>query len=350
MTDEAASKPDKYDLRLTQSIEDLRSNVKWTLVAFGAIGTTLLAGSQLSSLGKFPLQEPRLWAAIIFATAALGAAAYAVWSALKVANAGYVEFYNLDPADVEYVQRNAALLEGFGTIDNLRDWYNTVIEERHACLTHSPVDEEAQASYEIWFNYLDGLVDTVVSYIHYNRIRQQAEKSRTRLIFASIVAAIALLGFAWAANPKEEKPVLVLQSPASAATLTLTDEGKKALTPLLGASCTALSQIEVIILNVTTAGSEVVTLTTKDCPLARFTVTGTLGRLAASSAGPAQRAHFDPPPVDPPAGAVPGGTPCTLCLPCRSNAHGRSHHWFPRGNRKTALQIGPLISLARTPS
>jgi hypothetical protein len=95
--------------------------------AFGAIGTTLLAGSQLSSLGKFSLTEPRLWAAIVFAVIALCAAAYAVHAMLKVANAGYVEFYNLSPADIQYVQSNAGLLEGFGSIENLRNWYNTVI-------------------------------------------------------------------------------------------------------------------------------------------------------------------------------------------------------------------------------
>jgi hypothetical protein len=279
MPDDDAPKRDKYDLRLTQSVEDLRSNVKWTLVAFGAIGTTLLAGSQLSSLGKFTLAEPRLWGAIVFAITALGAAAYAVSSALKVANAGYVEFSHLDPADVKYVESNDTILQGFKTVDNLKLWYNTVIDERHTCLTHSPADKAAQESYEIWFNYLDGLVDGVVSYIHYNRIRTQSEDSRSQLIRASIVAAVALLGFAWAANPKAESPVVVLTSPPSQATLALSESGKRTLAPLLGTSCIKLDKIDIVLLSVSTAGSEVVTSKTKDCPLTRFTITDNLGKL-----------------------------------------------------------------------
>ena len=42
MPDDTNPQGSKYDVRLTKSVEDLRSNAKWTLVAFGAIGTTLL--------------------------------------------------------------------------------------------------------------------------------------------------------------------------------------------------------------------------------------------------------------------------------------------------------------------
>jgi hypothetical protein len=283
MADDAEPTPGKYDLRLSQSVEDIRSNVKWTLVAFGAIGTTLLAGSQLSSLGKFALDEPRLWAALAFAMLALGAASFAVRSAQKVANAGYVEFYDLHPTDVQYVQRNAALLDGFATVDNLRAWYDNCVTARHAGLT-DPADQETIENNETWFNYLDGLVDTVVSYVRYNRIRQQSEQSRSRLTWASIVAAVALLGFAWAANPKADQPaIVVLKSPASEAALTLTELGKQTLAPILGADCVAHVPIAVIVLSVGGPESDVVSLKTKDCALARFTIKDTLGKLSASS-------------------------------------------------------------------
>jgi hypothetical protein len=283
MADDAEPKPGKYDLRLSQSIEDLRGNVKWTLVAFGAIGTTLLAGSQLSSLGKFALNEPRLWAALALAMFALGAATLAVRSAQKVANAGYVEFYDLHPADVQYVERNAALLEGFETVDNLRVWYDNSVTARHAGLT-KPADQETIENNETWFNYLDGLVDIAVSYIRYNRIRQQSEQSRTQLTWASIVAAVALLGFAWAANPKaDQSAIVVLKSPASEAALTLSELGKQTLAPILGADCVAHERIDVIVLSLGPAESDVISLKTKDCALARFTVKDTLGKLSASS-------------------------------------------------------------------
>ena len=280
--DDSGAKPDKYETRLTQSVENFRSNAKWTLVAFSAIGTTLLAGSQLSSIGKFPLNEPRLWAAAAFAVVAMLAATAAVRSALKVANAGYVEFSNLSKADTDFIEReNPALLEGFETIENLKGWYALCIEKRFEVISQPAMDQAALANVERWFVYLDGLIDNIMSYIHFNKIRQQSEESRGQLIEASIFAAVALLGFAWAANPRIEQPVVVLSYPTPEATATLTDLGKKTLMPLLGTSCVALDRVPIIVLNVTTTGIDVVSMKSKDCALARFTLTDTLGRVSS---------------------------------------------------------------------
>jgi hypothetical protein len=98
-----------------------------------------------------------------------------------------------------------------------------------------------------------------------------------------MVAAIGLVGFAWAANPQVEQPIVVLKAPASEARLALTVAGKTALAPVLGASCVAIDRIDVIVLTVTTAGSEVVSAKTKDCPVARFTLTDALGKLSSTA-------------------------------------------------------------------
>jgi hypothetical protein len=281
MPDDTTSQANKYDLRITQSVDDLRSNAKWTLVAFGAVGTTMLAGSQLSSIGKFPLDEPWLWLALGCAAAALIAATVAIGSAWRVATAGYVEIDYLTPADREFVTRNPALLEGFGTIDNLRAWYHFAIQQRFEALTQPQVDLHDLDNSEAWLLYLDNLVDNVTSFIHYNKIRVQSERSRSVLIVATVVSAVALLAFVWAANRTELPATVVLTSPTSEAVLTLTEAGKAALTPLLGKSCAANSRIEVIALSVAATGTDVVTRKTKDCPLVRFTVTDALGKLSS---------------------------------------------------------------------
>ena len=279
MAESTEAKSDKYAARLTQAVEHLRGNVKWTLLAFGAIGTTLLAGSQLSNLGKFGYDEPRLWFALGCALLAMAASAYAVASALAVAYSGYTELYGLDEADIAYVQHNKALLEGFASVDALRREYEKATEKRHRHLMNPETDAGELADDKIWYFYLDGLVDKVLSYIRYNRIQQQVDRSRTQLTVASVVAALALIGFAWAANPSAEQPALVLRSPASQAKLSAS--GKATLTPVLGADCAARATIDVIVLNVTTSGSEVVTLASKDCPVARFTLTSGMGKLAS---------------------------------------------------------------------
>ena len=60
-----SAKADKYELQLAQAVEHLRGNVKWTLIAFGAIGTTL---SRIAApkLGIFQT-ELRLWVALFCA-------------------------------------------------------------------------------------------------------------------------------------------------------------------------------------------------------------------------------------------------------------------------------------------
>jgi hypothetical protein len=77
--------------------------------------------------------------------------------------------------------------------------------------------------------------------------------------------------------------------PASAARLTLTAAGKTTLTPVIGEKCAALTSIDVIVLSVTTSGSEVVTLSSGDCPVARFTLTNVLGSLTGVASASAPR-------------------------------------------------------------
>jgi hypothetical protein len=277
MADDSGPKADKYEKRLTDAVDHLRGNVKWTVIAFGAIGTTLLAGSQLSNLGKFQTDEPRLWIALAFAVLALGAATYAIRSALAVAYTGYTELYNLETADIQYVERNKALLQGFASIQDLRREYEKCIQDRHRELTAAEKNPEALESNEIWFAYLDGLVDDILSYIRHDRIRRQVERSRSELTGASIVAAISLVGFAWAANPKIEQRIVVLKAGASEASLKLTDAGKKTLEPLLGAACIASGTISVIALDAASPKPEAISVKSKDCPVVRFSVTDTIG-------------------------------------------------------------------------
>jgi len=283
MADDKSPKPDKYEIQLTQAVDYLRGNVKWSLVAFGAIGTTLLAGSQLSNLGRFQIDEPRLWAAVLFAVLALGAASYAVRTAQAVAYTGHVEYSQLTQSDYDFIENNRPILEGFDSVAALRETYQRIIAQRYRALMTPGTPATVLESNEHWYAYLDSMNDKILAYIRYNRIRLQVDRSRTELTAASIVAAIGLVGFAWAANPAKDNPTILLKSPASEAALTLTEAGRTTLAPVLGKACTAQSHIEVIVLNVTATSTEVLSLKTKDCPLVRFTMNDALGKLAAAS-------------------------------------------------------------------
>lgn len=280
MPDNTGLPPNKYNTRLTEAVEQLRTNVKWTLIAFGAIGTTLLAGSQLSNLGKFSYSDARLWIALICAIVALGAASYAVYVAQSVAYSGYTQLNHLDHDDRAFLNDNNTLLEGFKTIDEIKEAYESCIAERHNNMTNG-ADIETLKADKSNFQYLDNLVDNILSFVRYNRIRTQVERSRNQLTLASLFAAIGLLGFAWAANPEKTPPIIALSTPVPEASVELTDAGKKGLAPLLGDMCVRMPTVSVLVLNVTASGSDVLSEKSKACPNARFTLTDALGKFVA---------------------------------------------------------------------
>lgn len=301
MADDTESKQDKYSARLTEAVEHIRSNVKWTLVAFGAIGTTLLAGSQLSNLGRFYYSDWRLWLSLLFALLALGAAAYAVRSALKVVFIGYVELNSLELSDIAYIERNHALLDGFESVEVLRQAYHECIQTKHTHLAEQ-ADLKVLETDKSTFLYLDALIDDVLSAIRYNRIREQSERSQRSLMAASIIAAIGLVGFAWAANPGKDESTVVLRSPPSPAKLSLTTSGKATLLPVLGEKCAAHESIDVILISITTSNAEVVTQAIDGCPMLRITLTPGMGKLtsadgAAGAALPAGAAAANDRPI-----------------------------------------------------
>src|SRR3954454_17797218 len=64
------------------AIERARDLAKWLIVAFGAIGTTLVAGSQLADIGK--IDGWRLAAAFAGLVLGLVGIAIAIWYAARV--------------------------------------------------------------------------------------------------------------------------------------------------------------------------------------------------------------------------------------------------------------------------
>ena len=74
---------------------------------------------------------------------------------------------------------------------------------------------------------------------------------------------------------------MVVRAGASEARLKLTEAGRKTLEPILGEKCVALSTVDVIMLDPGGGKSEVVSVKTNDCPVARFTVNEAIGTLAS---------------------------------------------------------------------
>jgi hypothetical protein len=273
---------DKYADRIAESVDLLRGNVRWTLIAFGAIATILLAGSQLSTIGHFEWNSARFLIGLVAAAVALGAAALAVNSALAVAYAGYTELETLSQEDIDFINANLPLLEGYSNVGALKHAYAQAINDRFSAFNAPKKEAAVIAGHERWYHYIDSLVDKVLSYVRYNRIRVESDRSRRKIFWASLIAGFSLIVFAWAANPPAEAPSKVTQDPPMGAGLEFTAEGKTMLASTLGLSCVSNAKIGVILLGMTDGKLDMVSVKSGDCPVARFTVTPEIGHLLAA--------------------------------------------------------------------
>ncbi len=182
--------------------------------------------------------------------------------------------------DIKVIRQNNAYRScacwGLG----LRIAYEECIRVRHSKITAAKMNAAEVQRAETLYHYLDGVVDKILSHVRNYRMRQEVRRTRKELTFASIAAAVAPIGFAWAANPAVEKPAIVLEAPASEARVALTETGRQKLAPVIGANCVATGLIGVIVLNITIEGFEVVSLKTNDCRIKRFTLNDSLGKIS----------------------------------------------------------------------
>lgn len=190
-----------------KSVDAMRATSRWTLAAFAAVGTVLVAGSQLSSIGRFEGDDRRLWVAIFALSLVLGIAGLAVWFVIAVETAGETSLADLvrqdarpSSADAVFLRDNPALLGGFPSVKALDEAYRVAISRRYeAIATGSQEDIDAAQQ---WVMFLgDVVIFPLLSATRYHRVRCTFDRWAKPIVVAAIVAGIAVGAFAWAANP-----------------------------------------------------------------------------------------------------------------------------------------------------
>ncbi|MDQ3695762.1 MAG: hypothetical protein M3464_19405 [Chloroflexota bacterium] len=280
MSDEAAGDTDSD--RFSASVDHIRSVSKWTLAAYAAVGGILVAGSQLSSLGAFELEDPRLWVAIGAIVLALGSVAYAVYVVLSVELAGAVTL-QMRARDEEKISHpndavhplcveNPALLAGYRNVRALRaDYLNFITLSYDA--TRLGNDPKSAERYAKWVDYLGKVVDRLLRAARYDAVDKSFSPSqRGQLMSVSLVAAFAVGLFAWAANPKElPKAPAPFLMPVEA-NLVLSSGRQEELVELLGGESCVGNQVDIVVLSITEGNADVITLPRQDCEVKRLTV------------------------------------------------------------------------------
>jgi hypothetical protein len=207
----------------------IRDAAKWLVASFAAVGAALIAGSQLSSIGKLPvcwhlsLECTRLGWAILGAIAGLAGVVWAIWTAvmLLVPN-------NLPPSALQkewkkgdksalfrYFHDNPAYLQGYEDFADLDAREKEAYAKRDALsdeFDRTPEDQRAEVVGEIEAadeeiqDFLDRS-EAAIAYANLVLLNDQFRSKALRtLLLAAVIAGLGISVFAWAANPAASIP------------------------------------------------------------------------------------------------------------------------------------------------
>jgi hypothetical protein len=295
----------------------LRDVAKWLIGAFAAVGTVMLAGTQLSSLGALSTERPgRLVTATVAAVVVVLATLRAIFLLTKVLTLQFSGLHDLvrvsrEREMAEVLRADSGYLAGRANVGQLlHDYEEARNEERRARARRQELEQEAvghttvpgdlaarlataKAQEELAdrrTTYLQGFVLTLVRMTGYFQVRRTFEDVRRGVLLMAMLSAFGLIAFAWAANPPKEDAAseaspVVRPAPAQAV-LVLTAAGRSELEAVLGEECAALagsSGVPVVALAADDDGSEVVVLGEEPCATNRLHVAADLGRLVPTN-------------------------------------------------------------------
>jgi hypothetical protein len=269
---------------LAASISHLQDTAKWLLTVFGAVAGFLLAGTQLSKLGQLSALDGRFFVAILAGAIALVAVVSILHAVTQVLVTPPVEIDQLTAGESHFAQRTG-MTGGFNSVSDLRAFEEAARREYIEAVRKGSAEEIGKLGPKIAF--FNNVVSQVLVGIRWQRTSTQFASAVNRLVGAAVVAAIALVVFAWAANPQANPLPGAFQTPADAQ-LSLTPAGRSALEAIVGQACVAAGQIHVVVLTGTIGGSyDVVTVPSSQCRVARLTLSdNSLGALLATVAIP----------------------------------------------------------------
>jgi hypothetical protein len=213
----------------------IREVAKWLIGALAAVAVVMLAGVQISSLGSIPTDNPWRLAtaglAALVAVVAVVRAIYMLTTVLMVQTSSVTDLREgASPAAValrRVIDGDPGFLEGRASVKELVDDYTAsqrdAIESLDAqadaqrAADEAGANEAAEAKAQLERatkaaaradtrrTLLGDRVRSLVELDGYLKVRASFEKARNGLLWWSVLAAVAIIVFAWAANPPEAK-------------------------------------------------------------------------------------------------------------------------------------------------
>ena len=205
--------------------ERIREAAKWLIGAFAAVGAALIAGSQLSSIGKLrgcfelTLECSRLWIALLGGAIGLAGVVWAIWIGAQL-----LLPLSLPPSDLQdewkkgdksavyrFFARNRSYKQGFKDFEDLQNLEDAAYDRYDKA--EGKLDSATRGSRALEREFtkaqeeLDELLERSEAFVLIANQELLAERFKRsalpKLLGAAIVAALGIGLFAWAANPSE---------------------------------------------------------------------------------------------------------------------------------------------------
>ncbi|MFE9846578.1 pentapeptide repeat-containing protein [Streptomyces goshikiensis] len=198
---------------LDKANEGIRNAAKWLIASSAAVGAALLAGSQLSNIGKLDWSW-RLLVAVLGAAAGLIAVVWAIRLATLLLLPVTV---TIDVLDAEWRKPSKDLAAAVGFFKDeprqlgkwrspadLRDEERRTKEDLTGAQERKDKDAAEKAQRKL--SAIAQWVRSIQRQAQYKTLESRFHRSLKWLVVATGLAAIGIVLFAWASNPPPEKP------------------------------------------------------------------------------------------------------------------------------------------------
>lgn len=313
--------PARTESVYADALKQWSTAVTWLIGALAAVAAAMIAGSQLSSIGKLEAGSQRLAVAVtglvVSVVLILAAIGLLFWAqspintdfSRVIALADGTAHGRLVDALRRMVCEDNTLNRGKGDLAGLLAALNTIREDYNSLRQHeSEAGREAaresndarradaQARRKRYTAELAVVSDDMSEYRKaLLRVAQLDKFLRTRrrfriasilVLIMTVPATVGFVGFAWAANPAPTASDAIDQRPVTAV-LKLSEQGTKSLQDRLGRDCARAaysSGVGVVALSSSPDGIEVVLTPSANCPEpVRLTVNAAIGTVEAAS-------------------------------------------------------------------
>lgn len=217
--------------RVELAIAATRDTAKWLATAFGAVGLSIAAGSQLSDIGALE-PGPRLGLAAAGAVIAMLSTLSAVWAVARVlvhdpltlSELATLEQTSPEHPAVVFLTKNKELLSSLDSVSQLHSLHSTTLEQvakaHHTWRAAQTREARADAREAMLLhgNAAAQYAQVAKSVLLFSDFAMHRQRFRHGVLIAFVLSGMAALGlalFAWASHPPKEpsgtEPVAILR-------------------------------------------------------------------------------------------------------------------------------------------